>query len=209
MNLLHIDSGILGDNSVSRRLSAAAVAELKARHPGLKVTYRDLATDPIAHLSGAHLAAGSIDGSQHDAQMRKDLADAAAALDAFLAADVVVIGAPMYNFSIPSQLKAWIDRIAVAGNTFRYTEKGPEGLAGAKRVIVASSRGGFYGAGTPAAGMDHQESYLRAVFGFIGVTDISFVRAEGVNIGAEQKAQAITAAEAAIANLDVAAARAA
>jgi FMN-dependent NADH-azoreductase len=209
MNLLHVDSGILGDNSVTRRLSAATVADLKARHPGLSVTYRDLATAPIAHLTGAHLAAQSIDPSQHDAQMRKDLADGAAALEEFLAADIVVIGAPMYNFSVPSQLKAWIDRLAIAGKTFRYTEKGPEGLAGGKTVIVASSRGGFYGAGTPGAAIDHQEAYLRAVFGFIGITDISFVRAEGVNMGPEQKAKAIADAEASIANIGDAVSKAA
>jgi FMN-dependent NADH-azoreductase len=209
MNLLHIDSGILGDNSVTRRLSAATVADLKTRNPGLKVVYRDLVTDPIAHLSGAHLAAQSIDPSQHDAQMQKDLADGASALEEFLAADIVVVGAPMYNFSVPSQLKAWIDRLAIAGKTFRYTEKGPEGLAGGKRVIVASSRGGFYGAGTPGAAIDHQENYLRAVFGFFGITDISFVRAEGVNMGADQKARAIADAEASIANVGAAVAKAA
>ncbi|MBL8567906.1 MAG: FMN-dependent NADH-azoreductase [Phreatobacter sp.] len=209
MKLLHIDSGILGDNSVSRRLSAATVAELKARHPGLAVTYRDLVANPIAHLTGAHLAAGSIDASQHDAQMRKDLADAAEALDQFLAADIVIVGAPMYNFSIPSQLKAWIDRLAVAGKTFRYTEKGPEGLAGAKKVIIASSRGGFYGAGTPLAAIDHQENYLRAVFGFFGITDLTFVRAEGVNISAEQKAKSIAEAERGIPALDIGLAQAA
>lgn len=209
MNLLHVDSAILGDNSVSRRLSAATVAGLKARHPGLSVTYRDLAADPIAHLSGAHLVAGAIEGSQHDAAMRKDLADAALALEEFLAADIVVVGAPMYNFSVPSQLKAWIDRIAIAGKTFRYTEAGPEGLAGAKKVIVASSRGGFYGPNSPMAALDHQESYLRAVFGFFGITDVTFVRAEGVAISPDQKAKSIAEAEASIANLDVAAARAA
>jgi FMN-dependent NADH-azoreductase len=101
----------------------------------------------------------------------------------------------MYNFGVPSQLKAWIDRIAVAEKTFRYTEKGPEGLAGGKNVIVVSSRGGFYGPGTPAAAMDHQESYLRAVFGFLGVTDVTFVRAEGVALGAEQREKALAEAK--------------
>jgi FMN-dependent NADH-azoreductase len=204
MKLLHIDSGILGDNSVSRRLSAATVAQLKARHPGLEVTYRDVVANPIAHLSGAHLAAPSIDAGQHDAAMRKDLADGAAVMDEFLAADIVVIGAPMYNFSVPSQLKAWIDRIAVAGKTFRYTEKGPEGLAGGKTVIIASARGNIYSAGTPLAAIDHQESYLRAVFGFLGVTDVSFVRAEGVAFSPDHKTKAIAAAESEIANLDLA-----
>jgi len=115
-------------------------------------------------------------------------------LDAFLDADIVVIGAPMYNFGIPSQLKAWIDRIAVAGKTFRYGPNGPEGLTGNKRVIVAVSRGGLYGPGTPAAAFEHVESYLRAVFGFIGVTDLQIVVAEGLAIGPEQRAEAMQAA---------------
>jgi FMN-dependent NADH-azoreductase len=115
-------------------------------------------------------------------------------LDEFLAADIVVVGAPMYNFSVPSQLKAWIDRLAVKGKTFRYTATGPQGLAGDKKVIVASSRGGFYGPGTPAAALEHQESYLRAVFGFFGISDVTFVRAEGVALGTEARDNAIEAA---------------
>ena len=111
-----------------------------------------------------------------------------------LAADIVVIGAPMYNFGIPSQLKAWIDRIAVAGKTFRYTASGPEGLSGNKRVIIATSRGGFYGAGTPAAAVEHAESYLRSVFGLLGVTDLTFVVAEGLAIGPEQRDKAMQGA---------------
>jgi FMN-dependent NADH-azoreductase len=111
----------------------------------------------------------------------------------FLAADVVVVGAPMFNFSIPSQLKAWIDRVAQVGRTFKYTEKGPQGLAGGKTVIVASTRGGAYSA-MPA--LDHQESYLRTVFGFFGVTDVRFVRAEGLAMGDAAKAAALASAEA-------------
>src|SRR6201999_2591982 len=109
-----------------------------------------------------------------------------AMMQEFLAADVVVIGAPMYNFSVPSQLKAWIDRIAVAGRTFRYGANGPEGLAGGKKVVVISSRGGVYSAG-PAAGCDHQESYLRSVFAFLGIDEIEFIRAEGLNMGADKR----------------------
>lgn len=209
MKLLHVDSGILGDHSVSRRLTAAIVADLKTRHPSLDVTYRDLTAEPVAHLTGAHLAAASADPGQVDPQVAADLADGASALDAFLAADIVVVGAPMYNFSIPSQLKAWIDRLAIVGKTFRYTESGPVGLAGGKTVIVASSRGGFYGSGTPAEAMDHQESYLKTIFGFFGITDIRFVRAEGVAVSAEQKAEAIASAEAAAANVTATLARAA
>jgi FMN-dependent NADH-azoreductase len=197
MNVLHIDSGILGDHSVSRRLTAAIAAQIKADHPNASIVYRDLVAKPISHLSGAHLMAANAKPEELDAVIAADLADGAAILDQFLAADTIVIGAPMYNFSLPSQLKAWIDRVAVAGKTFRYSENGPEGLAKGKKVIVASTRGGHYSAG-PTAVLDHQESYLSAVLGFLGITDIEFVRAEGLNLGAESKQSAISEAEKAI-----------
>jgi len=200
MNLLHVDSSILGQGSVSRTLSGEVVAALRAAHPEIEVVYRDLATDPVGHLTGAHLAA--LQGvSPADPAIERDIAAGQAALDEFLAADIVVVGAPMYNFGIPSQLKAWIDRLAVAGKTFRYTEKGPEGLAGSKRLIVASSRGGVFGPGSPAASLDHQETYLRALFGFLGITDIRFVRAEGVAMGPKAREEAVTAAKGEVARL--------
>jgi len=194
MKLLHVDSSILGPGSVSRHLSAAIVATQQALHPDTEVVRRDLATAPLGHLSGPHLAAGQ-GVVPESAELQQDVTDGQAALDEFLAADIVVIGAPMYNFAIPSQLKAWIDRLAVAGRTFRYTESGPEGLAGDKTVIIASSRGSFYGAETPIAFLDHQETYLRGIFGFFGVTDIRFIRAEGVALGEPQRQQAIAGAE--------------
>ena len=122
----------------------------------------------------------------------------AGALDEFLAADIVVIGAPMYNFTIPSQLKAWIDRILIAGKTFRYSEAGPVGLAGGKRVIIASSRGGLYAPGVPLEANDFQEPYLRAVFAFIGIEDVEIVRAEGLALGPEQRDAAVQAALASV-----------
>lgn len=189
MKVLHIDSSALGGYSVSRQLTADIVAELKRATPGLSVRYHDLAAQPLPHWTPV-----------------ADAADPAAVLgtemlEEFLAADVVVIGAPMYNFAISSQLKAWLDRILVAGKTFRYTANGPEGLAGGKRVIVASSRGGFYGKDTPAAAMDFQEPYLRATLGFIGISDIEFVRAEGIAVGDEQKAAALKSARSSIGTL--------
>ncbi|MEG6509387.1 FMN-dependent NADH-azoreductase [Methyloligella sp. 2.7D] len=196
MKLLHVDSSILGENSVSRLLSSEIVAAERAKHPGIEVTYRDLAAKPFQHLSGLHLAAAM--GAEPDASITDDLADGQQALEEFLAADIVVVGTPMYNFGIPSQLKAWIDRLAVAGKTFRYTENGPEGLAGGKQVIVASSRGGFYGPETDIAFLDHQEAYLRGIFGFFGITDVVFIRAEGLNLGEEQKTKAIAEARDAI-----------
>jgi FMN-dependent NADH-azoreductase len=197
MKLLHIDSSILGANSVSRILSSEIVAAERRRHHGLQVTYRDLGAEPVGHLSGAHLAAGAGVAPETPA-LQRDVEAGQAALEEFLAADIVVVGAPMYNFGISSQLKAWIDRLAIAGKTFRYTEKGPEGLAGAKKVIVASSRGGFYSGEAAAAFLDHQETYLRGIFGFFGITDVTFIRAEGIALGPDQREQAIAAARAEI-----------
>jgi len=202
MKLLHLDSSILGGNSASRQLSAAIAGQLAEATPGLEAVYRDLAADPLSHLSGEHFAArqGAVPESP---AMQKDIAASQTVLDEFLAADIVVIGAPMYNFGIPSQLKAWIDRVAVAGKTFRYTATGPEGLAGNKRVIIAISRGGFYGVGMPAAALEHVESYLRGVFGFLGVTDLEIVVAEGLGIGPDQRDKAMQGALQAVTKLRV------
>jgi FMN-dependent NADH-azoreductase len=185
MKLLHIDSSILGEHSASRALSAAVVAARKAADPSLELVYRDLAASPLPHLSGASLAkADPAEVDAADQVMRE-----------FLEADVVVVGAPMYNFTIASTLKAWIDRLAVAGKTFRYNEQGmAEGLAGGKEVIVASSRGGFH----QASGMDFQEPYLRHMFGFMGIDNIAFVRAEGLAVSPEQRAASMQQALAAI-----------
>lgn len=198
MNVLHIDSGILGDHSVSRRLTAAVVAQIKAEQPGATVTYRDLVANPLPHLSGAHLMAANARPEEVDAQVAAEVEESRVVLDEFLSADTIILGVPMYNFSLPSQLKAWIDRIAVAGKTFRYTAEGPEGLAKGKKVIIVSTRGGHYSAG-PAAVMDHQESYLKTVLGFFGITDVEIVRAEGLNLSADSKIEAISEAERVIA----------
>jgi FMN-dependent NADH-azoreductase len=205
MNLLHLDSSILGGNSTSRSLSAAVVAKLKATNSGLQVTYRDLAAHTIPHLSGAYLGAGqSGTEGQLDPALQADLALGQTVMDEFLAADIVVIGAGLYNFGVPSQLKAWVDRIAVAGKTFRYTEKGPEGLAGNKRVILTIARGGFYGAGSPFASFEHAESYLRNVFAFLGVTNLEVIVAEGLAVGPEQREASIKSATESVASLKAA-----
>ncbi len=193
MKLLHVDSSILGENSVSRTISAAAVARLKELDPGVEVTYRDLAANPLRHLSGAYLA-GRDANEMHDQALQEDVDLGGAALAEFLAADIVVVGSPMYNFTVPSQLKSWVDMILVPGKTFHYTERGPEGLAGGKRVVLALSRGGIYSAGAPHAGFDHQESYLRAVFTFMGITDIDVLCAEGVAFGPEKRQEALDGA---------------
>ena len=207
MKLLHIDSSVLGPHSVSRQVSAAIVDRLRQATPGLEVTYRDLTSVPLAHLTGSHLAAGQ--GAVPEAALQQDglqqdLAAGQAVLEEFLAADIVVLGAPMYNFTIPSQLKAWIDRVLVAGKTFKYSAAGAEGLAGNKRVIIAISRGGFYGAGTPAAVGEHLETYLRWVFGFIGVKNPEFISADGVQVGPEHREKALAGALQAATNLHAA-----
>jgi FMN-dependent NADH-azoreductase len=198
MQLLHIDSSVLGPNSASRALSADIVARQIALHPGINVVRRDLAHDAALHLSSDHLAAWQ-GGAVSDANLGADLAKGGAYLDELLAADIIVIGAPMYNFSIPSQLKAWIDRVVVAGKTFRYGADGAEGLLKNKKVFIASSRGNVYAAGSPAAALEHHESYLTGVLSFIGLTDVTIVRAEGLAFGPEAKEAAMLKARANIA----------
>ena len=167
MTILHLDASINGENSASRAISRSIVDQLRAADPQAEIVARDLVSDPLPHLTFEAFADSSV-------------------LDEFLAADTVVIGAPMYNFTLSSQLKAWLDRILIAGKTFRYTETGPEGLAGGKRVIVALARGGFYDVGSPAAALEHLESYLRGVFNFIGI-EPEFVAADGLAVSPEHR----------------------
>ncbi len=178
MKILHLDSSIQGDASASRAVSAAVVEQLRSGDADAEVIYRDLAAHPLAHLTLDALGG----------------AEAAEFLEEFLAVDTVVIGAALYNFTIPSQLKAWIDRVVIAGRTFRYGENGPEGLAGGKRVIVALARGGLYGEGSPFAHYEHAETLLRGVLGFIGIHDLQFVIAEGLSLGEESRKASIEAA---------------
>ena len=198
MQVLHIDSSILGDASASRLLSATIVDELRRENPSASVVRRDLSVEAIPHLDGA-IAAGfrATSADDFDDATRAEHARSEALVNELLASDVIVVGAPMYNFSVPSQLKVWIDRVAQAGRTFNYTANGPVGLAGGKKVIVASTRGGVYSVG-PAAGLDFQEAYLKAVFGFFGITDVQFVRAEGLAMGPDARTQALEAAHAAM-----------
>jgi FMN-dependent NADH-azoreductase len=200
MKLLHIDSSITGGFSASRQLSGQIVRALQKGAPGIEVIRRDLEAEPLPHLNSKMLAGMAPDAAA-DPETRAELGRGFAALDEFLKADMVVIGAPMYNFSISSQLKAWIDRLMVAGKTFTYTAEGPKGLAGGKTVIIASSRGGVYAPGSAQAVMDFQETYLRAVLRFMGVEDVTFIRAEGLAIGSEQREAALQQALAVVASL--------
>src|ERR1700689_495370 len=198
MQLLHIDSSVLGPHSASRALSSEIVAKQVALRPGITVVHRDLAADSALHLSSAHLAAWQ-GGSVEDAALGLDLAKGGAYLEDLFGADIIVIGAPMYNFSIPSQLKAWIDRVVVAGKTFRYGTNGAEGLLKNKKAFIASSRGNVYAVGSPAAALEHHESYLTGVLSFIGLTDVIIVRAEGLALGADAREAAMLNARANIA----------
>jgi FMN-dependent NADH-azoreductase len=191
MKLLHIDSSILSTNSVSRQLTKDTVAQWVSNHPDTTVDYLDLAVDTPSHLSADSLGFRAPAGAAQSDVQKRENAISEALVTQFLAADVIVVGAPLYNFSIPSQLKSWIDRIAQVGRTFAYTETGPKGLAGGKTVIVASTRGGVYSTNDWGRAAEHQESYLQTVFGFLGITDVRFVRAEGVAMGDAKKAEAL------------------
>ncbi len=196
VKLLHIDSSSLGASSASRALTADTVAQWRNSHPETQVEYLDLALTPPSHLNadsiGFRLPPQATPLS--DVQ-RSENAISESLVSQFLAADVVVIGAPLYNFSVPTQLKAWIDRIAQAGRTFTYTATGPKGLAGGKTVIVALTRGGIYSSSDAGRAMEHQESYLQTVLGFLGVTDVRFVRAEGLAMGEEVRTKALQAVD--------------
>ena len=196
MQLLHIDSAITGAQSVSRQLSRQVVDSWVAAHPGTRVTHLDLVTHAPAHLTQDALALRMGQTENLSEAQKRENAVTEGLLQQFLAADVLVIGAPLYNFSIPTQLKAWIDRLAQTGRTFRYTASGPEGLAGGKTVIVASSRGGMYSNSEGGRAMEHQESYLQTVLGFLGITDVRFVRAEGLGMGEAVRAAALASAQA-------------
>lgn len=180
MKTLQIDSAITGDNSVTRQMTAAIIDRVRTFAPDTEVKHRDLVTQPLAHIELYTLPGDGTAGAVESAEV----------LDEFLAADTVVIGAPMYNFTIPTQLKAWLDRILVAGKTFRYSAEGPVGMAGGKRVIIAVSRGGFYGTETPMAAMEHVETYLNQVFNFIGIQP-EFVVAEGVSVSPDHRETAV------------------
>ena len=201
MKLLHVDSSILATSSVSRQLTAEVVEQWLQSYPDTIVEYLDLAVNAPNHFSADTL--GIKTGIQAEPTQAQRLENAVSEqlVSQFLASDVIVVGAPLYNFSIPTQLKSWIDRLAQPGRTFSYTAKGPVGLATGKTVIVASSRGGIYSASEGGQAMEHQESYLRVIFSFFGITDVRIIRAEGVAMGEAQKAAALSAARASIALL--------
>lgn len=188
-NVLIIDSAATGDASVSRKLTDAAAEAIRRRNPAARITHRDIGTDPIPHLTGETVPAirAGLVGSE---TARDALALSDTLVRELFDADLIVIGAPMYNFGMPSTLKAWFDHVARAGVTFRYSEAGPEGLLKGRKAIVVETRGGLYSEG-PAAAFDSQEPHLRTLLGFLGITDVTFVRAEKLAFGPEAAAAAV------------------
>ena len=196
-SILVIDSTVSGEASVSKSLIREAVAALTATGPSEVVT-RDLGVEPVPHLTEATVAGVRATPATEAEHAARALSDALIA--ELRAADTIVIGAPMYNFSVPTGLRSWFDYVLRAGETFRYTEAGPEGLLAGKRVIVIESRGGLYSEG-PAQAIDFQEPYLRHLLGFIGLTDVAFVRAEKIGYGPEARTAAIASATASLRQL--------
>lgn len=198
MKILHIDSATTGDQSVSRELTSAIVDHFKAKHPDATVVVRDLGKDPLPHLDETTTGALRLPPEAQNDAMKSAYPEQRAVLDEFASSDVVVIGAPMYNFTVPSQLKAWIDRLAVPGVAFSYSEAGPKGLLGGRQVVIASSQGGMYEDGDAA---EHQESLLRIFFSLVGLPDIKIIRADKIGFGPESRAASIAQAKAEIATL--------
>lgn len=200
MKILHLDSSVAGSKSVSRPLTAAAAKQLKSANAGAEYVYRDLVKDTLRHYNAVLRTYGA-EPEDSTPEQKAELETGKQILDEFMNADTILIGAPMYNFGIPSQLKAWVDLISVPGTTFKYGANGPEGQCGGKKVIVISTRGGIYGPGSPFEPFDHQQRYLKDIFTFLGVTDISIITAEGVAYGPEKAEAAVSAAKAKIAEL--------
>lgn len=197
MRILQIKSSLFGDNGQSSHLANEFVAALQERNPGATLVVRDLVRDPVPHLDPARLAAlGAKAGSD---EQRAVLAYSDALVDELRQADVLVLGVPMYNFGVPSQLKAWYDHIARAGVTFRYTANGPEGLLKGKKAYVFAARGGEYAAG----GTDWQAQFVRVILGFVGITDVQFVFAEGLALSDERRQAALAGARALLRGLVV------
>ncbi len=183
-NILYLNSSVRSTGSVSRQLSGEFIEKLKALHPGAKVVTRDLAANPLPHLSESMVGAYFTPPEQRTEAQKQLIKTSDEVVAELMAADIVVVGAPMYNFSVSSTLKSWIDHVARAGVTFKYTETGPVGLVQGKKFVIFTSRAGVYSSG-PAQSMDFQETYLRGVLGFLGITDVSFVSAEGLAMGDE------------------------
>jgi FMN-dependent NADH-azoreductase len=192
--LLKLTTSIFGENGASTRLADAFVTRWIAKHPGATVIERDLATHPVPHLTGEAFAGFGAEPGARSLTQRVAIATSDALIDELKRADVIVLGLPMYNFGSPSTLKAYFDYVGRAGLTFRYTEKGPEGLLRGKKAYVLATRGGVYA--SPAS--ETETSYVRQFLSFLGIEDIEFVYAEGLAMGDASRATALESAEHAI-----------
>ena len=199
-HILHIDSSLFSGEGVSSTLAARLIARWRAEQPALQVTHRDLGREPIPHLDAVRLTAIQTPAEQRTAEQQAIAESADGLIRELQAADWLVLGVPMYNFGIPSPLKAWFDHVARAGVTFRYTEQGPQGLLTGKRAVILASRGGQH-RGQPT---DTQSGYLRTMLGFLGITDVEFVYAEALNLGEEPRRASLAAAEAGLERLALA-----
>ncbi len=195
--ILHLNSSVRSAGSVSRQLTAEFIEKLKAAHPGAKVVERDLAAQPVPHLSEAMMGAFFTPAEQRSPEQASLVKLSDELVAELLSADIVVVGAPMYNFSVSSTLKSWIDHVARAGVTFKYTDTGPVGLVNGKKFYIFTSRGGVYSSG-PAKALDFHETYLRGVLGFLGITDVNFVHSEGLAMGDEAVNSAIAGSRSAM-----------
>jgi FMN-dependent NADH-azoreductase len=195
--ILQINASLFSAAGQSSRLADEFVAALRAAHPGVRVIVRDLAKDPIPHLDAERFGAFLSRPEARSPAQQAVLEESDALIDELRRADIVVIAAPMYNFGVPSQLKAWLDHVARAGVTFRYTERGPVGLLTGKRAYVISTRGGSYA----GSGNDHETPYLRQFLGFLGIDDVEFVYAEGLAVSEASRQNALEAARAALRSL--------
>ena len=195
--VLVIESSARQQGSVSRLLTEQFIARWQAAHPADRISVRDLAVEPVPHLDANLLGGWMTPAEQQSEAERAALALSNKLTDEVLAADVLVLAAPMYNFTIPSTLKAWLDHVLRAGVTFKYTETGPQGLLSGKRAFVLTARGGIYAGGS----MDHQEPYLRQALGFIGIHDVSFIHAEGLNLGGDFQEKGLAEAKAQLAQV--------
>ena len=179
--VLVIESSARQQGSVSRELTQQFIANWQAAHPADQIQVRDLALEPVPHLDATLLGGWMTPSEQQSEAEKAALARSNQLTDELLGADVLVLAAPMYNFAIPSTLKAWLDHVLRAGVTFKYTETGPQGLLTGKKAYVLTARGGLYAGSTT----DHQEPYLRQVMAFIGIHDVTFIHAEGMNLGGD------------------------
>jgi FMN-dependent NADH-azoreductase len=199
-NILHIDSSPRGERSVSRALSYKFITSWKDTHPGDTVTYRDLGHNPVPHVDESWIAAAFTPPDARTPELVEAIKLSDSLIDELLAADRYVFGVPMYNLNIPSTFKAYIDQIVRVGRTFAVGANGYQGLVdSSKKALIITSRGGTFPAGTPAAAYDLQEPYLRIILGFIGITDVTFIHADSLNLGDEAREKSLAAAKSAIA----------